>query len=203
MKKLALAVALMGFMGSASAAGLSIVGSQAVNFSGYDGQPLTYTGARSSGFTGAISASSAGILEVVYLGQESGNANLFRFSVMDQLTEANSPGDSVFKTVTSAGNIHFKFIDTTDGETYTNGFTRNFAILDGALPGSVTGANNYGPFDYILGFNDNKKLTGDRDFDDYVVGLRFTPSAVPVPAALPLMATALGLFGFGASRRRV
>ncbi|OQW69044.1 MAG: hypothetical protein BVN34_05890 [Proteobacteria bacterium ST_bin12] len=202
MKKLALAVALMGFMGSASAAGLSIVSSQAVSFSNYDGQPLTYTGARSSGFTGAISASSAGILEVVYLGQESANANLFRFSVFDQLTEANNPGDSVFKTVNSAGLIHFKFIDTTDGETYTNGFTRNFAILNGALPGSVTGANNYGPFDYILGFNDNKK-SGDKDFDDYVVGLRFTPSPVPVPAALPLMATALGLFGFGASRRRV
>ena len=29
-----------------------------------------------------------------------------------------------------------------------------------------------------------------------------TPSAVPVPAALPLMASALGLFGFGAMRRK-
>lgn len=29
-----------------------------------------------------------------------------------------------------------------------------------------------------------------------------SPSAVPVPAALPLMASALGLFGFGAMRRK-
>ena len=37
--------------------------------------------------------------------------------------------------------------------------------------------------------------------DDFVVGLRFQPvSSVPVPAALPLMATAIGLFGL--QRRR-
>ena len=73
--------------------------------------------------------------------------------------------------------------------------------MSGIIPSSVLIGDNKGPFDYILGFNDRSR--GDSDYDDFVVGLRFTPNAVPVPAAFPLMATALALFGFGASRRRL
>ena len=44
---------------------------------------------------------------------------------------------------------------------------------------------------------DNYSAKVDADYDDYVVGI--STSAVPVPAALPLMASALGAFGL--SRR--
>lgn len=64
--------------------------------------------------------------------------------------------------------------------------------MDGFITSNIAGTD-YGPFDYILGLNDSS--TNDYDFDDFVVGLRFQPvSSVPVPAALPLMASALGLF---------
>ena len=47
-------------------------------------------------------------------------------------------------------------------------------------------------FDFLIGFNDSAP---DNDYDDYVVGA--TVNAVPVPAALPLLASAFGLFGLG------
>ena len=202
MKKLALVVALMGSFSTAHATGLSVSGSSAnFNFSNYDGEPVTYTGARSVGFTGTIYATSAGVLEAVYLGQESDHFNIFNFSLFNGISELNAPGQTITKNISSSGVINFAFTDTTNiFNQYYNG-SNTIAILDGAIPDSVL--NNYGPFDYILGFNDSGKKSLDKDYDDFVVGLRFTPSAVPVPAALPLMATALGLFGFGASRRRL
>lgn len=46
-------------------------------------------------------------------------------------------------------------------------------------------------------FNDGG---GDRDYDDMVVRMEVSP--VPVPAALPLLASALGGLGFFARRRQ-
>lgn len=196
MKKLALAV-LLTATSYAQASGLYVVDGVDIRFSGYDGEPVTYTGDRNSGQTGEIWASVAGNLEAVYLGQESSNRNRFRFEVGNFLNESNDVGDAIYTIVPTAPTLlNFRFRDVTDGETYTNGSTANFAIMSGAL-----GSPDFEDFDYILGFNDN--FSGiDADYDDFVVGLRFTPetSAVPVPAALPLMASALGMFGI--SRRR-
>lgn len=202
MKKIVLSALLLLGCASASATGLSIVDANAITFNGYDGQPVTYTGARANGVTGEIWADTAGLLEAVYLGNESGNVNRFRLQVGNSLTESDSPGDSIFRNI-GAGLINFRFIDTEPffDQAFINGDTNKFVIMNGAIPGSVLAGNNYGPFDYILGLNDTNR--GDADYDDFVVGLRFTPNAVPVPAALPLFATALGLFGFGASRRRL
>jgi len=58
-------------------------------------------------------------------------------------------------------------------------------------------------FQYLLGFNDS--WAGDKDFDDLVVGVNFTPSPAPIP--LPAAAWLFGsvLFGFISlsNRRRV
>ncbi len=184
---------------TANANGLSIANSTAITFSGYDGQPAVYTGARSSGFTGEVWADVAGTLEAVYLGQESANVNRFRFQLGNAIDESDSIGTSIFRT-TGAGLIDFRFRDLTTNTSFINGSSLSFAILNGVL-NPRRGATNYGPFDFLVGLNDNG--SSDGDFDDMVIGLRYTPASVPVPAALPLFASALGLLGFGAARRRL
>ena len=75
----------------------------------------------------------------------------------------------------------------------------SLVVLNDAVRGqhSITkgGASNHSrsaSFDFIAEFNDGDKPKGIE-----------APSAVPTPAALPLLATAIGLFGFAANRRRV
>ncbi len=201
MKKLALAVALMGFMGSASATGLTFDSSQYANpditFSAYDNTILT--GAVSSGSFGQLLADVAGTITFTYIGEESGFKNRFALVIDGPnlvLNETGTPGVTSVSSFIDAGLVKFRFIDTSTNPNtvFNNGQisepTLGFALLNvtGALPG-----------EFFFGFNDS--FTGDADYDDIVVKATF--SAVPVPAALPLMATALGLFGFGASRRRV
>jgi len=197
MKTLTLSALLLVASASASATGLSVVSPTTISFLKYDGEPVNYTGPRTSGETGMLTALSNGIVRATYLGQASGHVNQFSFSIEDGLNlfEVSPIGSSTSVTQAAAGALSFKFIDNNTGTEYSNG-SSSIAIMSGAIPSSIIGSN-YGPFDYILGFND---FFGDTDYDDFVVGIEFTPATVPVPAALPLLATALGLFGF--SRRK-
>ncbi len=121
------------------------------------------------------------------------------------LTESNAVGDVTTATAVNAGALNFNFGDSvggsfSNGETATS--TLGFAILDGNL--APTNGTNYGPFDYVIGFNDS--ATGSEDYDDFVVGVSVVNapiSAVPLPASLPLMALSLGLFTAAAARRKV
>ena len=201
MKKFILGACILLASASAHATGLSVIGSTAITFTGYDGEPVIYTGARNNGEIGTITASSAGLLEAVYLGQESVHFNLFNFSLFNGLNELNDPGDSIVKNISTPGAISFAFTDLTNIFNQFNNGSSAIVVMSGIIPSTVFNGDNNGPFDYILGFNDRGR--GDADYDDFVVGLRFTPSAVPLPAAFPLMATALALFGFGAGRRRL
>ncbi|MES2547062.1 MAG: hypothetical protein V4575_05100 [Pseudomonadota bacterium] len=193
MKKLIIVALLLTASVHVQASGLSILDAEAINFIDYDGEPVTYTGPRSNGFTGTVNALLDGNLSAVYLGQSSTHINRFRFEVLNALNEWDVIGEEI-STVVDAGALQFRFVDS-DGvmQNFVNGLSRSFVIMDGFIPGDIDGTD-YGPFDYILGLNDSS--TNDYDFDDFVVGLRFQPvSSVPVPAALPLMASALGLFG--------
>jgi hypothetical protein len=86
-----------------------------------------------------------------------------------------------------------------NGDTATNPL--GFAVLKELNGTGYYNNTTLGLFDYLIGFNDFYR--GDADYDDYVVGINYTPNAVPLPSALPLMLTAIGLFGLGANRRRV
>ena len=224
MKKLALAAALLGVFGSAQAAHLTINNQSALinPFGNYDGQPLTVTGAETAGVTGNLVANSAGSITFTYLGQESANRNRFRLDLGNDATlsfvdnNGNSGTTPLGTAITDAsvgpGIVDFRFVDTSPSgptQIVRNGSNPNgtnglaFAFLGNFDSNGVfqfDQVSQFGPFDYILGFND---LGNDDDYDDLVVGVKFTPNAVPVPAALPLMASALALFGFGASRRRL
>ncbi len=223
MKKTVLSALLLLGATSASATGLSVVGASALisPFGNYDGQPQTVTGSQTAGIYGNLFADVAGTITFTYLGQESGNKNRFRldlgastlsFTDNNGASGTTALGTTLSDTTVAPGIVDFRFVDTSPlffNQVVQNGSNPNgsnglsFAFLGSVDKNGVfqyDHISTYGPFDYILGFND---LGNDDDYDDLVVGVNYVPNAVPVPAALPLFATALGLFGFGASRRRL
>lgn len=164
---------------------------------GYDSS--ISTGAVSSGTFGSFSVEGGGTVTFTYLGKEAAFNN---FHVYGENILTTDGGTTTNFVNSSQSPLAFYF-DTqsptppagvtslaANGDIFTADSSASFAILS-VLDGE-DGA-------YYLGFNDFS--TGDSDFDDFVVKLSYT-SAVPVPASLPLMVSALGLFGFGVSRKR-
>ena len=174
---------------------------------GYDVAPNT-TGARNVGQVGyfTIDGEGGGTFSATFLGQESGYSNVYTqniFSADNQTMDESTLGS----TVSTRDLKQFGF--ATNGEDgltdmFSNGDKASnilgFALLKkfNTTTGELDNNTTLGDFDFLVGFNDSFK--GDADYDDYVVGLKYRPSAVPLPAALPLMASALGLFGFGSGR---
>jgi hypothetical protein len=196
MKRIVLGMFLSAILGGAHAGTVEIANSSVVTFSGYDGQPLSITGAQSSGFWGSLVTTSAGMFSATYLGNESGYVNNFSFGLGGVLLEASALGTTISQEVGS-GLVAFSFADNAGlGHVFSNGDQQQnpfgFAILNGQT-------NKYGTFDYLLGFNDS--YTGDADYDDFVVGINFV-SAVPEPETIAMLLAGLGLIGFSARRRR-
>ena len=73
-----------------------------------------------------------------------------------------------------------------------NALPLGFAILKGQT-------NRFGTFQYLLGFNDS--FIGDADYDDFVVGVNFSP--VPEPETYAMLLAGLGLIGYSARRRKM
>ena len=202
--KISVALSLFSAVGVAQAASLSILGSTSTMFNSYSGQPAASTGIYTSGFLGTLAANQNSIITFTYLGAESGFNNSFSF-LGQTLNESNTVGTVTAPVTVGAGALNFTFSDN-QGGSFTNGGdvtpTLGFAILDGNL--APTNGTNFGPFDYVLGFNDS--ASGEEDYDDFVVGVSVVAapiSAVPLPASLPLMALSLGLFTAAAARRKV
>ncbi|MES2499374.1 MAG: VPLPA-CTERM sorting domain-containing protein [Pseudomonadota bacterium] len=117
---------------------------------------------------------------------EAGFRNLF-INGSEVLSNKAGNGSSFSYTVTEAGNLDFKFVSQ-GGFEDLNG-SRNIAVI-GGLFGN----------DFVLLLDDS--FVTHRDFDDHAVGVNDAVSAVPVPAALPLMASALGAFGIARRRNK-
>ncbi len=194
---LATAVLLSGLSGFAQAATLSYVGTSTHTLTGYD---LTATTGLSNGTNifkmrkegdGVFLIGNADI-KLTYLGKEAGNTNVFRMPTPTNAfnTSLNSVGDIHTLTNVNAGLLKFSFFDFIACLGIKNGEGKNSHT--GALGVFVESARSV-----LLMFNDGG---GDRDYDDMVVRMEVSP--VPVPAALPLLASALGGLGFMARRRK-
>ena len=156
-----------------------------------------------SGYAGTLTANTAGFFEAVYLGQVASFPNQYASNGMSFYgnnvpLEAGytSPGTSLGGMGVGAGEtVAFNFIDGGDGSIFANGQAntdvQGFIFLDAAIWNGLHGT----AYDFLIGYNDSAKV--NADYDDYVVGV---VNHVPVPAALPLMASALGMFGV--SRRK-
>lgn len=135
-----------------------------------------------------------------------------------------SPNTSVNFTISSVN-----YMQTTEGTgASTDAFTisrldaRGYNLVNDTPVNSIGDVDRYsfnalnfeGGVDFTLNELTLLSVTLNNKFDSPLNGVLFsdvhtagniyyeTPSAVPVPAALPLMATALGIFGIGAKRRK-
>lgn len=149
------------------------------------------------GTFGQLSALQNTTFAVTFLGFRATRTSFFVNNGTDVAGSANNVAevDQTFFFDVAAGVIDFGFRGPE--VTALNTDINNQRIAYITNDGSYIDANTGNPYSFLIGFNDGDII--DTDFDDYVVGVS-SISAVPVPAALPLMASALGAFGI--ARRR-
>ena len=154
------------------------------------------------GVFGTLSVDSDTIFRATFLGKEANDVNFYMAngsnvagSGINVDPGSVNVGDS-FEFAVSAGIINFGFNDLTTGVSSSNVDDSINKIAYITNNGTYIDAATGNPYAFLIGFNDSGSLDGD--YDDYVVGV----SAVPVPAALPLMASALGAFGIARRRNK-
>jgi hypothetical protein len=153
---------------------------------------LPQEGIYTSGNSGTLVANASGFFNATYLGQVASFPNQYANPSM-QMGGSNmgvAVGTTLSHAVTAGSAVNFSFIDGGNGSTFANGATntavQGMIFLDAAVWNALYGT----AYDFLIGYNDSADV--NADYDDYVVGV---VNNVPVPAALPLMASALGLFG--------
>ena len=152
-----------------------------------------------TGTFGQLSATQNTTLRFTFLGNEAGNTNSLLFNGFVAAGSATNTATISDSFILNAGTGTVNFGFTGNGGLTASNTTNpeeNIAFLEN-VDSLVDAAGN--PFAFLVGFNDGG--SDDADFDDYVVGISEV-SAVPVPAALPLLASALGAFGIARRRNK-
>ena len=180
---------------------LQLVTTKGIKFTGDPHDIIDINGVDATvGVFGQLSALQDTTFAVTFLGFEATRTNFFVSDGTSVVGSANfdaTVGQSFFFDV-AAGVIDFGFRGPE--VTALNTDLNNQRIAYITNDGSYIDANTNNPYSFLLGFNDGD--TSDGDYDDYVVGVSAV-SEVPVPAALPLMASALGLFGLSRRKNKV
>ena len=159
-----------------------------------DGQSLsgTLTGTEVAGSGGAFSVSNISNVSLAFDGNQFiGTLSAGSFNSATPATPWNFAANAAVVSTNASAN-NFIIADSTDpaGNNVSNYF---YFVTGGATP-SGTGASE------VLAFNTN---TGDIDLDNPAAGAwSLTAAPVPLPPGLPLLASALGVFGLSAFRRR-
>ena len=201
MKKILIALGFTLAAMSAQSATLSLAESGPVVFTTVAGTGSP-TGAHDvvvgalGGTFGQLSALNDTTFAVTFLGFEASRTNFFVSNGTSVAGSANfdaTVGQTFFFDV-AAGVIDFGFRGPEVTALNTNIDNQRIAYITN--DGSYIDANTGNAYSFLIGFNDGDEIDGD--YDDYVVGV----SAVPVPAALPLMASALGAFGIARRRNK-
>jgi hypothetical protein len=128
-----------------------------------------------------------------FMGKEAGYTNQLLIGNSVVLTNNMAPGTSSAAFTFSSGPLPFLFravtpgnLDAINGSSVASGIEVAFAKVSDST---------------FYAFFDDGGAGPDRDFDDMVVKIT-DPVAAPLPAALPLFATGLGMLGLFARRRK-
>jgi|688.fasta_scaffold158309_4 hypothetical protein len=203
MKRGILAVALLAVSGLANA-GLSFNQLSTANRTeAFNVATLPFYAVGTSVGLGALQTNEKGTITFTYIGQESGFNNKFYLTIgATQMLTENPIGTQASAFVDTIGAISYKF----------EGNTGKFAINGGAwatgtsigLIGTnmtVNSGAGAGTYQYVIGYNDSAGASTLGDWDDYVVGVNFTP-AIPEPEIYAMMGLGLGLIGWVGRRRK-
>ena len=170
---------------------------------GGNGSTLQPAGLYTAGNAGTLIANQDGFFVATYLGQVAAFSNDYVSGlglVLNGVNTGGAIGASAGQGVTAGNMVNFSFQEQANfapfaTSTFANG-QANTAVQGMLFLDAAAWNNLYGTaFDFLIGYNDSANV--NSDYDDYVVGV---VNHVPVPAALPLMASALGMFGI--SRRK-
>lgn len=187
---------------SAAHAGLSFQQtSTGVRTEAFDGIPgMANIGVGSLVSLGTLVTNQLGTISFTYLGNESAyDDKLLTLAGQTILSEANSIGYTVSQAVTKLGAINFQF-EGAAGKYAINGGNWATGTSIGLIGQNVSVRNS--TFDFVLGYNDSAGAATLGDWDDFVIGVKFTPvSAVPELSSYLLMLAGLGLMGTISHRR--
>lgn len=154
---------------------------------------------------GTLTTNEGGTITFTYLGERSRILNSFELMAGGQrysLTESDPLGTSISAHIDKAGPIDFRFAENT-GAAY---FAQNggYAAPNTSI-GLVGRQLNVGGTDYafVLGYNDSAGSAHYGNWNDFVVGVNFTPaSPVPEPGTYGMIITGLGILGSMVRKRR-
>lgn len=180
MKRLLLtATALLAFTGTAGASGLYVADPTPSFVNGYNQAPGSVPGNYSSGSFGKFMATSPAL----EISAPAAETSPILFDISLNTRESESHGAKV------------RHVETLPG------LSPSVAILGDQVSRQLAsiGGQAYS-FDVL---RSSEIWNGDADFDDFVVGVNFRPSVVPLPAAAWLFGSALFGFVMVSNRRKV